>query len=122
VATNKESSRHSPAEAFSSQPAESVKFEDELGDLEAIVTQIDSGELSLEEAITAFERGVGLVRSLNQRLDAAEGRIELLMRGASGGLRSTALESVNGSSAEEPATGAEDPPRKGRKEDEDIPF
>jgi len=35
------------------------KFEDELKDLEGIVAQIDSGELSLEDSITAFERGVG---------------------------------------------------------------
>ena len=37
------------------------KFEDELKDLEGIVAQIDSGELSLEDSIAAFERGVGLV-------------------------------------------------------------
>src|ERR1700757_2682285 len=48
------------------------KFEDELADLEGIVSQIDSGELSLEESIAAFERGVALVRSLNQKLDEVE--------------------------------------------------
>jgi exodeoxyribonuclease VII small subunit len=62
------------------------KFEDELEDLEAVVTQIDSGDLSLEEAIGAFERGVGLVRSLNQKLDEADRRIEVLTRDAAGDL------------------------------------
>jgi exodeoxyribonuclease VII small subunit len=64
------------------------KFEDELKDLEAIVTQIDSGELSLEDSISAFERGVALVRSLNGRLDEAERKVEVLMRGADGTLHS----------------------------------
>lgn len=68
------------------------KFEDELKDLESIVAQIDSGELSLEESITAFERGVGLVRSLNQKLDEVERKVELLMRDAQGELKTTPQE------------------------------
>jgi len=93
-----------------------------LADLESIVTRIDSGELSLEEAIAAFERGVGLVRSLNQRLDEAEGRVELLMRGAGGGLKSSPLESVSGPGMEESGSGGKGPPPANGKEDEDIPF
>ncbi len=64
------------------------KFEEELQDLEAIVTRIDSGELSLEESIGAFERGVALVRSLNQKLDEVEKKVEVLMRDAQGELKS----------------------------------
>ena len=63
------------------------KFEEELADLEAVVIRIDSGELSLEDSIDAFERGVGLVRSLNQKLDEAERRVELLLRDVQGGLK-----------------------------------
>lgn len=63
------------------------RFEDELADLEAVVAQIDSGELSLEESINAFERGVGLVRSLNQKLDEFDRRVELLTRSPGGELR-----------------------------------
>jgi exodeoxyribonuclease VII small subunit len=66
------------------------KFEDELSDLESVVEQIDSGELSLEESITAFERGVGLVRTLNQKLDEVERRVEVLTRSGQGDLK-TAL-------------------------------
>jgi exodeoxyribonuclease VII small subunit len=88
------------------------KFEEELGYLEAVVTQIDSGELSLEESISAFERGVALVRSLNQKLDEVERRVEVLMRDAEGELKSApyqgeAIPKENGG---------------GTKEDEDIPF
>lgn len=85
------------------------KFEDELKDLEAIVAQIDSGELSLEESITAFERGVGLVRSLNQKLDEVERKVELLMRNAQGELKTAPYE---------PAA----KPGDGREEDEEPPF
>jgi exodeoxyribonuclease VII small subunit len=121
VANNKESLRRSAVGASSGPSTGSPRFEDELANLEAIVTRIDSGELSLEEAITAFERGVGLVRSLNQRLDEAEGRVELLMRGAGGALRSTPLDGATGSAEEEAANDA-DPPQSGRKADEDVPF
>ena len=65
------------------------KFEDELKDLEAVVARIDSGELSLEESIDAFERGIGLVRALNHKLDEIEKKVEVLVKNAQGELRST---------------------------------
>lgn len=77
------------------------KFEDELKDLELIVQKIDSGELSLEESIKAFERGVSLVRSLNQKLDEVEKKVEVLMRNAQGELRSTPLEDQPGDKDDE---------------------
>ncbi|MGH7812423.1 MAG: exodeoxyribonuclease VII small subunit [Candidatus Binataceae bacterium] len=76
--------------------AKAKKFEDELKDLEAIVTRIDSGELPLEESIAAFERGIALVKSLNRKLDEAGRKIEVLTRDAGGGLRSEPLESERG--------------------------
>lgn len=72
------------------------KFEEELADLEALVTLIDSGELSLEDSINLFERGVGLVRSLNQKLDEVERRVEVLTRGAQGQLKTSPYQSENG--------------------------
>ena len=79
------------------------KFEDELADLEAIVGQIDSGELSLEESIAAFERGVALVRLLNQKLDEVERRVEVLIRDSRGELKRTSYqgESIARENAEE---------------------
>jgi exodeoxyribonuclease VII small subunit len=64
-----------------------LRFEDGMAALEALVARLESGELSLEDALAAFEQGVGLVRALNQRLTAAEQRIEVLVRGADGGVR-----------------------------------
>ena len=68
------------------------KFEEEVRDLEAIVSQIDSGELSLEESISAFERGVALIKSLNQKLDEVERKVELLTRNAEGRLQTSPLD------------------------------
>ena len=98
------------------------KFEDELKDLEGIVAQIDSGELSLEDSITAFERGVGLVRSLNQKLDEVEHKVELLMRNAQGELKTTPYDPGAVATAE--GAGKDDGHKKGAagKDDEDIPF
>jgi len=76
------------------------KFEDELADLESIVSQIDSGELSLEESILAFERGVALVRSLNQKLDEVERRIEVLIRDSRGDLKRSPYQGDLGRDAE----------------------
>ncbi len=72
----------------------SRKFEEELADLEAIVAKIDSGELSLEESISAFERGVALVRSLNQKLDEVEKKVEVLVRDAQGELKTAPYEAA----------------------------
>ena len=98
------------------------KFEDELKDLEGIVAQIDSGELSLEDSITAFERGVGLVRSLNQKLDEVERKVELLMRNAQGELKTTPYDPAAAANAE--GAGKDDGHKKNaaRKDDADIPF
>jgi exodeoxyribonuclease VII small subunit len=65
------------------------KFGDEIKELEAIVARIDSGELSLEESIDAFERGIGLVRVLNRKLEEIEKKVEVLVRNAQGELRTT---------------------------------
>jgi len=97
------------------------KFEDELKDLEAIVAQIDSGELSLEDSITAFERGVGLVRSLNQKLDEVERKVELLMRNAQGELKTTPYDP--GAAKAERGLQEDEAKIDGhKKDDEDIPF
>jgi exodeoxyribonuclease VII small subunit len=64
-----------------------LTFQDGLGALEEIVARLESGALSLEEALRAFEDGVGLVRRLNEKLGEAERRVELLTRGGDGKLR-----------------------------------
>lgn len=72
--------------------AKGKKFEEELKDLEEIVARIDSGELTLEDSIAAFERGVTLVRSLNLKLDEIERKVDVLTRNAQGDLVTAPLE------------------------------
>ena len=69
-----------------------VRFEDALRDLEETVQRLESGELSLEDALAAFERGVGLVRLLNEKLAEVEQRVEVLMRDSQGRLRTRPLD------------------------------
>lgn len=64
-----------------------LRFEDGMAQLEELVAQLEAGELALDEALRAFESGVGLVRVLNEQLTDAEQRVEILTRGPDGGLR-----------------------------------
>ncbi len=60
------------------------KFEDALRVLEGIVEKLETGELSLDEALGAFEDGVALVRHLGEKLTEVEKRVEVLTREPSG--------------------------------------
>ncbi|MFZ9708884.1 MAG: exodeoxyribonuclease VII small subunit [Steroidobacteraceae bacterium] len=53
-------------------------FEKSLAELEALVERLESGELPLEEALKAFERGVTLTRECQSALEAAQARVEML--------------------------------------------
>ena len=55
-------------------------FEDAQRELESIVQRLESGDASLDEAITLWERGEELYRVCSAKLDAAHGRIEELAR------------------------------------------
>jgi len=72
-----------------SSPADPVSIEGAMERLEKLVGEMESGELPLEKLITRYEEGVKLVRQCQEKLDAAEQRIKLITRDASGpaGLR-----------------------------------
>lgn len=55
-------------------------FESALEQLQQTVKRLESGELSLEDSLKHFEEGVRLTRSCQERLGAAEKRVELLMK------------------------------------------
>lgn len=57
---------------------EDLSFEEALERIESIVEQIESGQIGLEESISAYERGVGLIRRCRSILDRAEQRVEEL--------------------------------------------
>jgi len=55
-------------------------FERSLQELEALVEKMEHGDLSLEESLSHFERGVQLSRSCQQALKDAEQKVEILMQ------------------------------------------
>ena len=61
--------------------SEIADFETSLDELETLVEQMESGDLSLEESLTAFERGVALTRSCQRALKNAELRVQTLSAG-----------------------------------------
>lgn len=58
-------------------------FEQSLQQLEAIVTKMERGELSLEQSLEAFEEGVKLTRSCQETLRKAEQRVSELLQDGS---------------------------------------
>lgn len=57
-----------------------ANFEDSLKKLESIVSRLEEGDLPLEESLKLFEEGVSLSAACKQELDAAEGKVQLLVK------------------------------------------
>jgi exodeoxyribonuclease VII small subunit len=70
------------------------KFEVALGELEQVVEQLESGDLSLEDSLAAFERGIGLVKYCNQKLNEVEKKVEFLLKDKEGRLQLKTLDSL----------------------------
>lgn len=56
----------------------SLRFEDALAELEQIVGRLERGQLSLDESLAAYERGIKLIRYCRGLLETAEQKIEIL--------------------------------------------
>ncbi len=54
-------------------------FESDLHELENLVEKMEAGELSLEESLLHFERGIALTRSCQKALTEAEQKIQILL-------------------------------------------
>jgi exodeoxyribonuclease VII small subunit len=61
-------------------PTTPPDFERALAELEATVDQLEHGELSLEDALRHFERGVALARDCQAALKQAEQKVEILLQ------------------------------------------
>jgi exodeoxyribonuclease VII small subunit len=57
-------------------------FETCLEELEKVVRELEGGDLPLERSLELFERGMGLSDSCRKQLEAAETRVEMLIRNA----------------------------------------
>lgn len=53
-------------------------FENSLKELEKIVRELESGEVSLDESLKKFEVGIGLYKKCRETLECAEKRIKIL--------------------------------------------
>ena len=63
------------------QDAKTVtSFETCLDELEKVVKELESGDLSLERSLELFERGMGLSDTCRKQLEEAETRVEMLIR------------------------------------------
>jgi exodeoxyribonuclease VII small subunit len=71
------SSQITPTDEKSSS---TIDFERSLAELEAIVEKLEQGDLSLEDSLKHFERGVQLTRACQTALKQAEQKVEILMR------------------------------------------
>ena len=72
---------------MSSKPKQSAaehNFESAMDRLEAIVAQMESGKLPLEDLIVRYEEGMNLVKVCQQRLASAEQKIEIIARNSAG--------------------------------------
>jgi exodeoxyribonuclease VII small subunit len=58
---------------------ENLSFEESLAELETIVHSLEQGELDLEQSMTLFERGLGLSKVSQVKLDKAEQKVQILL-------------------------------------------
>ncbi len=56
-----------------------MSFEESLAELEGIVDKLEKGQLSLDESLMLFEKGIKLVRECNDKLKSAQQKVEQLI-------------------------------------------
>lgn len=83
-------------------PEEEQSFEQALDRLEQIVERMEAEQLPLEQLLAQYEEGVKLVNFCSERLAAAEKRIEIISRNASGKLEVADFESAPKPAPEDP--------------------
>ena len=64
--------------------SKSVNLEKSLSELEALVEELESGDLPLDKAMKKFEQGIKLTRNCQSALKDAEQKVEILLKSAGG--------------------------------------
>ena len=84
-------------------PVTAVKFENAMARLETIVSELEKGDLPLDESLKIFEEGIRLSKTCLKMLDDAERKVEILIQDKEGKKRLRAYtpdaEDANGSSS-----------------------
>jgi len=62
-----------------------ASFEEQLAELEKVVDRLERGDMTLEENVSLFERGVHLSNACKAQLSSAESRIQVLLEPEEGG-------------------------------------
>ena len=62
----------------------SINLEKSLADLEALVEELESGDLPLDQAMKKFEEGIKLTRGCQTALKEAEQKVEILLKSTGG--------------------------------------
>ena len=65
---------------------EKINFEEAMAKLEGEVKKLESGSMTLDESIAAFEEAVKLIRICNDRLEDAERRVRILTESSDGSI------------------------------------
>ena len=89
-----------------------IAYEQLIDQLDGEVRQLEAGELTLEDSLRAFERGVQLAQAAERRLDSAEQRVEMLLQG----------DRLQPLPASDPETPRSPPQAAVSLDDDDIPF
>ncbi len=61
-----------------------MKFEDALKKLEKIVSELEDGDLSLDESLAKYEEGISLSKMCAKKLEAARKKVEVLLKSEDG--------------------------------------
>ncbi|WP_456407037.1 exodeoxyribonuclease VII small subunit [Thiolapillus sp.] len=63
---------------MSRKKPENLSFEEALSELETLVDRLEQGDISLEDSLKSFERGIALTRNCQQALSKAEQKVSIL--------------------------------------------
>ncbi|MCX8667137.1 exodeoxyribonuclease VII small subunit [Acetobacteraceae bacterium B3987] len=99
-------------------PLHQLSFENALAELEQIVRGLESGQMKLEDAISAYERGAALRRHCEERLGEAEMRVKAIVQKEDGSLSE---EELNAAEKPIPARRKKAPARTAQKPQNDDP-
>lgn len=81
--------------------AQAFPFEESLKQLEDLVERLESGEISLEESLQGFESGVALARTLRERLDQAQQRVDKIVEQEGGETTAQPMDLMDGDDEDE---------------------
>jgi exodeoxyribonuclease VII small subunit len=88
-----------------------VKFEKALQELQTIVDKLEGGDLELDESLRMFERGIRLIQACSKRLEDAQRRVDVVLKGKDGKRTLKEFSELGG--------GADEPDETGEVEVED---